>query len=74
MGARDRSVSRLPVFQHHFWTGVPVREWEEREEAGEHPARGKQTGRETGAPAPLCPHRSPITSQQALNNNLTGSC
>ncbi|TWW66110.1 hypothetical protein D4764_20G0001420 [Takifugu flavidus] len=58
-GARDHSVSRLSVFQHHFWTGVPVREWEEREEAGEHPASGKQTGSETGAPATLCPHHSP---------------
>lgn len=67
MGARDPSVSRLSVFQHHFWTGVPVREWEEREEAGEHPARGEQTEGETGAPATLCPHQSPITSQQALS-------
>lgn len=60
----DHSVSRLSVFQHHFWTGVPAREREEREEAGEHPASGKQTGRETGAPATPC--HSPITSQQAF--------
>lgn len=64
MGARDHSVSRLSVFQHHFWTGVPVRGWEE---AGEHPASGKQTGRESGAPAPLRPHHSPTTSQQGLS-------
>lgn len=49
MGARAYSVSHPSVFQHHFWTGVPGKEWEEREEAGEHPASGKQTGRESGA-------------------------
>lgn len=50
MGAWAYSVSHPSVFQHHFWTGVLVREWEEREEAGQHPASGKQTGRETVVP------------------------
>lgn len=44
MGAWAYSFSHPSVFQHHFWTGVLVREWEERQEAGEHPASGKQTG------------------------------
>lgn len=49
MGARAYSVSHPSVFQHHFWTGVPGKEWEEREETGQHPASGKQPGRESGA-------------------------
>lgn len=64
MGARDRSVSRLSVFQHHFWTGVPVRE---REEAGSI----LQVGRRQGEKLVLLLHcvptivPSPLSRQQS---------